>query len=372
MRAFAFVLGSIGTLIVLAAIVDGMLITRASRSKLGNAMSFVVLATARLPLRLMRSYLARDRWLSAVAPVSLLMELSIYALLLILTLGVMMWGATDLDIANSLYQSGSTFTTLGIVEPVNLLSAIVTFIAAFLGLVVIAIFIGFLLGIFGMYNDRENLMARLAAVAGEPAWGPQVLARSAAIGCSLDDAINSQDWLDWTIQVRTNTLINPSFGLFRSTSPTRHWIISQLAVLDAVSLKLAIEPQNATPIDIQMLSGGVVSCGVLNGRRVHNWQTEEYIVEVLKNKPTSSQDSSAGLTIEEWKQGWETLLENKVVKASQEQTIHQRFTQLRQLYYSDAYDIAYKQFAICAPWSGPRPYPEPVMFPERASLVKEN
>lgn len=370
MRVFAFVVGSLGTLIVLAAIVDGMLITRASRSRLGKAISFVVLAIAKLPLRLMRSYSLRDRWLSGVAPVSLLLQLTTYALLLIVTLGIMIWGCTDLDWANALYQSGSTFTTLGIVEPVNATSAVVTFIAAFLGLVVIAVFIGFLLGIFGMYNDRENLMARLAAVAGEPAWGPQVLARSTVIGCPLAESINSHDWLDWTIQVRTNTLINPTFGLFRSTSPRSHWVISQLAVLDAVSLKMAIEPQNASAVDIQLLSGGAVTFGMLSGKEVHNWHTEEKILSVLTQSVASAETHTAGLSEEEWKQGWNELVTNKVVASEDEAQILSRFISLRQLYFAEAYQLAWKHHAICAPWSGPRRFSEPVIFPERASEWK--
>lgn len=370
MRAFAFVVGSLGTLAVLAAIVDGMLITRASRSRLGKTISFTVLAIAKMPLRMMRSYSVRDRWLSGVAPVSLLLQLSMYALLLIVTLGIMVWGCTDLDWINALYQSGSTFTTLGIVEPVNATSAIVTFLAAFLGLVVIAVFIGFLLGIFGMYNDRENLMARLAAVAGEPAWGPQVLARSTVIGCPLADSINAHDWLDWTIGVRTNTLINPTFGLFRSTSPRSHWVISQLAVLDAVSLKMAIEPQHATPVDIQLLSGGAVTYGMLAGKEVHNWHTEEHILTVLKKTQPAPATTSAGLTEEEWSMGWNELVKNKVVSAKDEAKIRSRFIQLRQLYFADAYHLAKKHHAIRAPWSGPRRFDEPVVFPERASEWK--
>jgi hypothetical protein len=367
MRVFAFVIGSLGTLAVLGAIVDGMLITRASRSRLGKTMSFVVLALAKLPLRMMSSYVVRDRWLTGVAPVSLLLQLSIYALLLIFTLGLMVWGATDLDWGNSLYQSGSTFTTLGIVEPVNVLSTVVTFIAAFLGLVVIAIFIGFLMGIFSMYNDRENLMARLAAVAGEPAWGPQVLARSAVIGSPLAESINSADWLDWTIQVRTNTLINPTFGLFRSTSSQRHWVISQLAVLDAVSLKLAIDPANAQPIDIQMLSGGAVTFGVLTNNKIHNWQTEEYIVGVLNQRPAVSADIDGGLSADEWARGWNDLVRGNIVSAKKEEEIRHRFFRLRELYVQNAYSLARQHNAVRAPWSGQRRFDEPVLFPERAS-----
>ena len=367
MRVFAFVVGSVGTVAVLAAIIDGMLITRATRSRLGKAISYVVLAVANLPLRLLRSYTLRDRWLSGVAPVSLLLQLTTYAVLLIFTLGLMVWGSTDLEWANSLYQSGSTFTTLGIVEPVNPLSTIVTFLAAFLGLVVIAVFIGFLLGIFGMYNDRENLMARLAAVAGEPAWAPQVLARSAVIGCPLSESINTHDWLDWTIQVRTNTLINPTFGLFRSTSPLSHWVVSQLAVLDAVSLKLAIEPHKATAVDIQMLSGGVVTFGMLSGRKVHNWQTEEQIVQVLSQETSASNPLAVGLSNEEWTQGWNELVTSKIVAATDEKVVLSRFIQFRQMYFEDGYALARKHHAIRAPWTGSRHFNEPMIFPERAS-----
>lgn len=369
MRVFVFVLGAVGTLAVLAAIVDGMLSTRASRSRLGNGISYLVLQLGKIPMGLMRSYKARDRWLSAAAPVSLLLQLTMYAVLLIFTLGLMVWGSTDLDWIKAFYQSGSTFTTLGIVEPINTVSAIVCFLAAFLGLVVIAIFIGFLLGIFGMYNDREIPMARLAAIAGEPAWGPQVLARSAVIGCDLDEAINSHDWLDWTIQVRTNTLINPTFALFRSTSPSRHWVISQLAILDAVSLKLAIEPKKATPVDIQMLSGGAVTCGLLNKRKIHNWETEAYIVKVLAEKPQAGELQSAGLSDAEWTQGWLELTKHNIVKPAQEKLIRERFIALRKLYFRDVYDLAYKHNAIRAPWSGERRFNDLVIFPERSTSL---
>jgi len=372
MRVAAFIVGTLGTVVVLAAIVDGMLITRASRSRLGRVISFVVLSLAKLPLRLMRSYAVRDRWLSGVAPVSLLLQLTMYAVLLILTLGAMIWGCTDLDWSNSFYQSGSTFTTLGIVEPVNTMSTIVTFIAAFLGLVVIAVFIGFLLGIFGMYNDRENLMARLAAVAGEPAWGPQVLARSTALGAQLSDAIDARDWLDWTIQVRTNTLINSTFGLFRSPSPHSHWVISQLAILDAMALRLAIEPAGATAVDIRMLSGGTVTCGLLAGRQVHNWQTEEQILDALAHAPATKKTdvSTAGLTDEEWAQGWTELVSSGVVEQRDESRVRSRFVVLRQLYFADAYLLASKHHAVRAPWSGLRAADNAIVMPERASEWK--
>jgi hypothetical protein len=319
----------------------------------------------------MRSYRLRDRWLSGVAPISLLLQLTAYAIFLILTLGAMIWGFTDLDWVNALYQAGSTFTTLGIVEPVNVMSTIVALCAAFLGLVVIAVFIGFLLGIFSMYNDRENLMARLAAVAGEPAWGPEILARSALLGAPLSDAIDSADWLDWTVRVRTNTLINPTFALFRSPSPHSHWAISQLAILDAVALKLAIEPGNAAPVDIRLLSGGTVTCGLLVGKKTHNWRTEEKILAVLSgSQEESDEKKSAGLTDDEWGIGWSELVRCNVVDPADEFGVRTRFNSLRQLYFDDAYLLASRHHAVRAPWSGARPRQERVVMPERASELK--
>jgi hypothetical protein len=365
MRVLATVLGLLGTIAIVGSIVDSMLIARSKKSRLTSFIGLCVLLVAKAPLRLLPSYGWRDRWLSGVAPVAMLLQLAIYGVLLILTLGLWIFGVTDLSFGDALYQSGSTFTTLGIVEPVNIPSTIITFVAAFLGLVVIAIFIGYLLALLGMYSDRESMISRLSADAGDPAWGPQVLLRGAALGRSLGETIQSADWINWMAQVRTNTLTNPGLAMFRSSSPSRHWVIAIQAMLDATSLKMAIAPKSATPDDVQLLSSGIVTLGILNRRTVHNWFTEDAVLKILSGQDDETRSLTESLLADdEWKIGWDALCQMGIARASQERAVKPMFLKLRGLYASDAQTLARKLHAIRAPWSGTRAFTEPSVFPE--------
>jgi hypothetical protein len=365
MRVLATILGILGTIVIVGSIVDSMLVARSKKSRLASVIGSFVLFVAKAPLRVLPSYGWRDRWLCGVAPVAMLLQLAIYGVLLIVTLGLWIFGVTDLSLGNSLYQSGSTFTTLGIVEPVNVPSTIITFVAAFLGLVVIAVFIGYLLALLGMYSDRETMISRLSADAGDPAWGPQILLRGAALGRTPSETIPSSEWNNWMTQVRTNTLTNPGLAMFRSSSPHRHWVIAIQAMLDATSLKMAIAPKAATPDDVQLLSSGIVTLGILNRRTVHNWSTEDAVLKILSGKADRADSPTESLLADdEWKLGWDALCQMGVARSSTERSVKPMFLQLRELYAADALTLARKLHAVRAPWSGTRAFTERIVFPE--------
>ena len=367
-RIASFIFGTIFALLIFASVVDAMLISRSTRSRLDGLINSVVLSVAEAPLRLMRKYQTRDRWLTGVAPVSMLIQLSIYAFLFILALGLMIYGTTDLDFWNSMYQSGSTFTTLGIVEPTNAPSAIISFIAAFLGLVVIAVFIGYLLSLYGMYADRETAMARLSSAAGEPAWGPEILARISTLQRDVHGSFGSTVWVDWITQIRMNTGVNPVLALFRSTSSQRHWVISMLAVIDAASIRLALgSPQNLAN-DINLVTEGAVTLGHLNHHSLSSWEIEKDLLAIAQEKkPSAVSPESAGLTSDELTVGFDELVKTGVLPESQRSAVESRFIHIRAHYFADAYALAYKHHAIRAPWSGTRKYSGDVLFPARAT-----
>lgn len=185
MRTLALVVGIVLTAATFLALCLAMLVPRHSEPLIARVINSITAGVADAPLRLLRTYWAQDRWLSGAAPIALLLQLTTYVVLLILTLGLVVYGTRDLDLVKSMFQSGATLTTLGIVEPVTVASAITTFVAAFLGLVVIAIFVGYLLALYGAHVDRESGMARAALLAGEPAWGPMMIARAELLGPCL-------------------------------------------------------------------------------------------------------------------------------------------------------------------------------------------
>lgn len=371
MRIAAFVLGTLFSIVIFASIVDAMLISRSTRSRLDRIINAVVLAIAEAPLRLLRTYTSRDRWLSGVAPVSMLIQLTIYAVLFILSLGLMVYGVTDLDVVHSLYQSGSTFTTLGVVEPTNASAAVISFLAAFLGLVVIAIFIGYLLSLYGMYSDRETAMARLSSAAGEPAWGPEILARAAVLKRDPRGSFGSTIWIDWITQIRMNTGVNPVLALFRSTSPHRHWVISLTAIIDAAAIRLAIGSPQTLADDINVVTEGTVTLGHLNHASPTSWGIERDLLDVVQEtKPESLPAQQAGLSEDELEHGFSELVKAGVLVEADRAAAQARFVRIRSHYWADAYALARKHHAIRAPWSGDRQYPQAVCYPEGATSAE--
>ena len=363
MRLAAFILGVVGTFALVAAIVQSMLITRNSRNWISRAVSTCITGLAVAPLRLFRTYVARDRWLSGLAPATLLILLTVYGIGFILTLGLAVWGSTDLGVWESLYQSGSTFTTLGIVEPTNATSAVVSFIGAFLGLVVVAIFIGYLLALYGMYSSRESVMARLSTYAGEPAWGPEFLARAAVIGRPASQAPNIELILNWISELRLNQEMNPILASFRSTSSNRHWVITALATMDAVALRLALDLSDDVPADIQFLTQGTLTLAGLNRRSVATWTVERHILDAVRGKATADAPT---LSDEEWQLGWEEMANAGITTRITQAKARNRLEAMRGHYAPDAITLAQRYHAIRAPWSGDRRLPATVEWPMRA------
>ncbi|MFM8352650.1 MAG: hypothetical protein ACKN9D_16490, partial [Actinomycetales bacterium] len=143
LRTASLIVGIVLTTGVVFTMVQSLLIPRVRRRPVARLDLAVVDFIVRRPLSLIRTYAAQDRWLSGAAALALLLQLVVYVTLLILTLGLVVFGSSPLSLGDSLYQSGATVTTLGIVQPVDDASTVVCFIAAFLGLVVIAVFIGY-------------------------------------------------------------------------------------------------------------------------------------------------------------------------------------------------------------------------------------
>lgn len=356
MRIACLVLGIVLTAAVVFTMVQAMLIPRVRRRPISRIVLAVVGFSVRAPLALMRSYAFQDRWLSGAAGLALLLQLIIYIALLIFTMGLVIYGTSPLSFGDSLYQSGATVTTLGIVQPVDNASTVACFIGAFLGLVVIAVFIGYLMAIYSDYGSRESPMTRLSMLAGEPAWGPQILARSHALGLETSPIADVESWIGWTCDLRVNHLVNPVLGWFRSTSPHRHWCVSLLSLLDATALQIALGNRPPNPQSIMLITEGALTLNALgvpgtgSGPVTCNWELER----VLLDPDSISDPGDPGLTREEWEYAVDYLVSLGIPAPVDRDRAWQRFATIRSFYAPVAQQIAQTMHAIPAPWSGPR------------------
>lgn len=353
MRQLALVIGIIATGWVLLAVLTNMLVPRSTHLRLARVINAIVWRAAVAPLPLLRSYRRQDRWLAGAAPVAVLLQLVTYAVALILTLGMMVYGATTLTWSKSLYQSGATFTTLGIVEPSDSAGIVVTYIAAFLGLVLVAVFVGYLIGLYSSYGARESLMVRLAAEAGEPAWGPELVARSHALGAEFGSVPIPDAWIDWVTQLRTAQQVTPVLGQFRSTSSSRHWVVSLLAVLDAAALQAALRPQTVTAMQSKLIAVGADTLNALatgSGRDLSSIAgLEESVLAALGG--ARAELSAALLDATDWELGARRLLDAGVATAAELDDAVGRFCAMRSLYADAARSLARAFHAVPARWS---------------------
>jgi hypothetical protein len=376
MRDLLLLIGIVLTVGTVLAMVKSMLMPRAERSLVANAIHRGVGAVVGAPLGLVRSYGSRDRWLALAPPIAILLELATYVAILIASLGLVVYGTTDLTFGQALYQSGSTLTTLGIVEPVNVASAITVYVAAFLGLVVIAIFIGYLMALSAAFTARESPMVQLAALAGEPAWGPMVLLRAHRLGMPLTAAPDAAAWTDWIATTRMNQQVSPVLSAMRSTSQRRHWVVSFLAVLDAVALRTAIGDGPPDPADVQLLAVGALALDVMvrDGRPADgdtNWEIEEQVLRAVRADaaavPLPAREA-VGLDRADVDAALDGLRTTGVAIGDAD-AAWQSFARLRATYYPSAARLAADLHAVPAPWSGPRRPAAPVIWPAHAELL---
>ncbi len=371
MRTACLVLGIVLTACVVFTMVQSMLIPRVRRRPVSRSVLAAVRLIVRGPLALVRSYPAQDRWLSGVAGLALLLQLVVYITLLILTMGLVVFGSSPLSLGDSMYQSGATVTTLGIVQPVDEASTVACFVAAFLGLVAIAVFIGYLMAIYGDYGSRESPMARLSLLAGEPAWGPQIIARAHALGLPTRPIPDVDTWIGWTCDLRVNQLVNPVLSWFRSTSSHRHWCISLLALLDATAMQVSATDDQPDAQSVMLITEGTLTLSALlhpSSRavpRACNWDLER----ILLNSDCVIEGSDPGLTREQWNEAIEYLVAVGVPAPADRDQAWRRFATIRSFYAPLAQQIALRLHAVPAAWSGPRNPSMPAQWPELAQPI---
>lgn len=371
MRTASLIFGVILTAGVTVAAIASMVVPRATRKGLAHVVTRVVFGALRLPLRVLRTYRWQDRWLRLAAPISVLVQLAIFVSLTIIGVAFIIFGQTQLTWRQAGWQAAATVTTLGTTEKVNWSSAITSALGAFLGLVVIAVFMGYLVGLYSAYVARESLMARFAQVAGEPAWGPMVLVRSQVLAGDASDALDCAEWTSWITDVRLGQQASPVLAHFRSPDPMRHWTISVLAMLDATSLALSLGLITDRAASIRCVAEGTITLGVLQHQglaaETTNWRTERTVLDILDGSAVSSPVRS--IDDADWKVAVDLLVDSGVADRPAFDAARSKFEAIRSLYIHDAIELASHLHAVRAPWSGDRVCSATVVWPDECGAA---
>lgn len=205
------------------------------------------------PLR--RAYLAagrlaRDRGrgdgvMAAGEPLLLLVRLALWLAIGVAGFGLVIFGSGRDSIGQSVVESGSSVFTLGFATRPGTVPAVVAFLAAAFGLVVVALQIAYLPALYDAFNRRETLVTMLESRAGVPAWGPELLARHSLVGIHQNLPVLYSAWEQWAADVAESHTTYPTLLRLRSPHPDNNWLVALTAVLDSGALLLALSPATA-------------------------------------------------------------------------------------------------------------------------------
>lgn len=389
LRWAMFVLGLVLFAMTVWAVVTSMLVPRPKRAWIAEAANHLTSVTFHFFADRRKTYEGKDIVLAASGPTAVLAQLVVFLLGFWVALSLMIFGVSDLGVSSSLFQSGATLLTLGIVEPVNFAQVVLTFIAAMVGLVVIAILIGYLLTLYSAYTPRESHINKLSLLAGEPAWGPELICRDHLLVGDELAAFDVEEWIDWASDVRMAHSINPILNYFRSPSPRRSWVVSLLAVLDAANLRLTtVRGQELNSAMVRLVSEGTQTLAAVRGiqtmmsgdgwvpvRTSHGRLAKGQLVAAsagenavvaaisadarnAQRRPTArtitEYTPEVGVTRDEWNYACDVMRRAGIELFEDLEQAWKDFCSVRVTYASNAYAIAKTIYAVPAPWSGPR------------------
>jgi hypothetical protein len=288
------------------------------------------------------TYEAKDKILAFSAPSALLAILIAWMFLVIIGYGFMIWPIAGISLLEALRESGSSVLTLGFASHAGLQSSIIYFIAAFTGLIIVALQIAYLPTIYAAFNRRETLVTMLQSRAGTPAWGPEILARHQMVGLTDDLPRLYAEWERWCAEVMESQTTYTVLNFFRSPHPLRSWILALLAVLDSSALYLSLMPSSA-PTQARL----ALRMGFTCLRSIAD-------VLAIPYDPDPFPDDPIELTYEEFLGGVKRLTDMGLPLERTPEEAWPHFKGWRVNYESIAYGLADVVVAPPGPWSGPR------------------
>jgi hypothetical protein len=248
--AARWVAAACGVLLILGgwqSIIGTLIVPRPVGSWLTRMVDHLVVAAYMAVTRPITDWVRRDRILATQAAAILVVQLGAWLGILLVGFTLLLWPSGGRSITAALTDAGSSIFTLGFAEPLGTTPAVIVFIAAASGMVVVALQIGYLPTLYSAFNRRETEVTLLTSVAGVPSWGPELLARTHyALGSGMSTLDTLPDlyrqWQRWSSDVAESHTTYLPLVRFRSPQPYSSWVIALLSVLDSAGPRRHAEP----------------------------------------------------------------------------------------------------------------------------------
>jgi Ion channel len=198
----------------------------------------------------------REQVYSVYGPLSLLMLLLVWAVLLLVGFALFFFamGSPFADAAHleesawlahfgsDLYVSGTTLFTLGLGDVVPRIWAARALIIceSGVGLGLVALVIGYVPVLYQAFSRREVSVALLDARAGSPPTSTELLRRHAFEGGDEALTVLLAEWERWSAEILESHISYPLLCYYRSQHDNQSWLSALVAILDSCALLISI------------------------------------------------------------------------------------------------------------------------------------
>lgn len=247
LRALSFVFGLGIVVSAFTSAISMFVLPRAAPNQVVRLVFGLSRRVFEFAMRKVITYQQRDQIMAYYAPVSLMLLVPVWYILVIVGYLFMYRaaGINEWDVAFRL--SGSSILTLGFEASKDFWVDLLMFSEALLGLTLVALLIAYLPSMYSAFERREALVNRLEVRAGSPPAVLDMLSRYQRIH-GLDRLVTVWvDWENWFVEVEESHTTLPPLVFFRSPRPEQSWVTAAGAVLDSAAFTLSTVETPYTP-----------------------------------------------------------------------------------------------------------------------------
>jgi len=239
----------------------------------------------------------REQIYSVYGPLSLLLLLLLWALLLISGFALFYFSAgsplgdammqhsasTWAQFGTDLYVSGTTLFTLGLGDVVphsRFARAIIVFESG-VGLGFVALVIGYLPVLYQAFSRREVSVALLDSRAGSPPNAAELLRRHAFEGGKEALTALLAEWERWSAEILESHISYPILCYYRSQHDSQSWLSALVSILDTCALRISLVegmPSRQAQLTFVMARHALVDIGQVFGvQERKSWQQQPQV-----------------------------------------------------------------------------------------------
>lgn len=261
-----FVAGLITVLLTFFSALSTFVLPREARSQLNRVIFGLTRRAFEFILHFAKTYERRDAIMAYYAPISLMLLVPTWYALIALGFTGMYWSLGAGDWLVSFRLSGSSLLTLGFANADGLILAILEFVEALLGLIMVGMLISYLPTMYSAFSRREQVVNMLEVRAGSPPSASEMLLRFHRNQGLEKLSDYWKVWETWFADIEESHTTLPALVFFRSPRADNSWVTAAGAVLDAAAITLS-----AVEIPYEISAALCIRAGFLAFHRIADY-----------------------------------------------------------------------------------------------------